>query len=94
MNRPKILKDVSEFMAKQGKFLSMHEYQRAEGTPANFYLLRKLWGSWSRIKTLMKVNHPDLWEAMEKGTYSAPEPVVEKKAAKPAKKQAVKKEEK
>tara|TARA_R100001510_G_C7482018_1_gene93605 strand:+ start:74 stop:355 length:282 start_codon:yes stop_codon:yes gene_type:complete len=92
MNRVAILKQISEYMVKKGKFLSMNEYMQEKDTPANFYLVRKLWGSWSRLKQLMRSNHPDLWAAMESGEGLV-EPVVEKKTTKPAKKKAVKKEE-
>tara|TARA_B100001939_G_C16788134_1_gene550100 strand:- start:552 stop:836 length:285 start_codon:yes stop_codon:yes gene_type:complete len=94
MNRVAILKQISEYMVKKGKFLSMNEYKAETDAPANFYMVRKLWGSWARLKQLMRSNHPDLWAQMEAGTGLAAEPVVETKAAKPAKKKAVKKEEK
>ena len=61
---------------------------------SNFYMVRKLWGSWARLKQLMRNNHPDLWAQMESGAGLVTEPVAEKKVTKPAKKKAVKKEEK
>ena len=93
MNRVAILKQISEYMVKKGKFLSMNEYMQEKDTPANFYMVRKLWGSWARLKQLMRNNHPDLWAKMESGEGLVTEPVVEKKTTKPAKKKAVKKEE-
>jgi len=95
MNKPAIIKNLAEWMAERGKFYSMNEYQRAKDAPANFQMLRRLFGSWSRVQLLVRVNHPELYSKMQKGIPTKVEPVVEKKTAKPAKKKtAVKKDTK
>lgn len=102
MNKPAIIKNLAEWMAERGKFYSMNEYQRAKDAPANFQMLRRLFGSWSRVQLLVRVNHPELYSKMQKGIPYKVAPVVEKKTAvvekktaKPAKKKtAVKKDTK
>lgn len=82
-------------MAGKGKFYSMNDYQRAKDVPANFWMLRKTFGSWSRVQLLIRTNHPELFSKMQKGIPTEVTPVVEKKTAKPAKKKtAVKKDTK
>jgi hypothetical protein len=96
MNRVAIIKNVAEYMASKGKFLSMSEYSRQKDVPCNAMNLRKAFGSWSRIQLLVRCNHPTLWNSMLKGIPTTTvEPVVEKKTTKPAKKKtAVKKDAK
>jgi|11_taG_2_1085331.scaffolds.fasta_scaffold00166_19 hypothetical protein len=94
MNKVAIIKSMAEWMGEKGKFYSMNEYQRAKDVPANFWMLRKQFGSWSRIQLLIRTNHPELFSKMNKGISTKVTPVVEKKTAKPAKKAAVKKDTK
>tara|TARA_Y100001937_G_scaffold32772_1_gene46741 strand:- start:662 stop:922 length:261 start_codon:yes stop_codon:yes gene_type:complete len=74
MNRKAILEKVADYMVSKGKMLSIAEYKAASDKPINHVLLKRAWGSWSRLTQLIKSNFPEKWEAMHK-------PVVQPKAA-------------
>ena len=51
-------------MVSKGKMLSIHEYKAASDKPINYVLLRRAWGSWSRLTQLIQSNFPEKWEAI------------------------------
>lgn len=80
MNRKAILEKVANYMVSKGKMLSIVEYKAASDKPYNYILIKRAWGSWSRLTQLIKSNFPEKWEEMHK---PAPEvkakPVAKKK---------------
>ena len=64
MNRKALLEKVADYMVSKGKMLTTHEYKAASDKPSNYVLLRRAWGSWSRLTQLIQSNFPEKWEAM------------------------------
>lgn len=86
MNKKAILDKVANYMGSKGKFLSQDEYKRAKDKPINFLALKRTWRSWARLKQLIEVNYPGIYDKKV-------EEVKPKKSTKPVvKKTAVKKE--
>lgn len=85
MNKKAILDTVAKYMESKGKFLSADEYKRAADKPYNFMALKRIWKSWARIKQLVDVNYPGIYDKKV-------EEVKPKKSTKPVKK-TVKKED-
>ena len=85
MNKKAILDKVATFMESKGKFLSPEEYKRATDKPYNFMALKRHFKSWARIKQLVDVNYPGIYDKKV-------EEVKPKKSTKPVKK-TVKKED-
>ena len=77
MNRKAILEKVADYMVSKGKMLSILEYKAASDKPYNYILLKRAWGSWSRLTQLIKTNFPEKWEEMH-----APAPEPKKEVAK------------
>lgn len=90
MNKKAILDKVANYMGSKGKFLSQDEYKRATDKPINFLALKRTWRSWARLKQLIDVNYPGIYDKkVEKVEKPKPKP----KSTKPAVKKAVKKED-
>ena len=64
MNRKALLEKVADYMVSKGKMLSIHEYKAASDKSINYVLLRRAWGSWSRLTQLIQSNFPEKGEAM------------------------------
>tara|TARA_R100001510_G_C7608626_1_gene172903 strand:+ start:456 stop:710 length:255 start_codon:yes stop_codon:yes gene_type:complete len=80
MNRKAILEKVADYMVSKGKMLSIMEYKAASDKPINYILLKRAWGSWSRLTQLIKSNFPEKWEEMHKPAPKVKaKPVAEKK---------------
>ena len=53
MSRITALETLKEFFTSKGKFLTMEEYKEAEDAPIRFQAVKRLFGSWSRLKGLV-----------------------------------------
>tara|TARA_Y100000592_G_C5479681_1_gene324537 strand:+ start:3646 stop:3930 length:285 start_codon:yes stop_codon:yes gene_type:complete len=81
-NKKQLLKQLADYFAEKGKFLSAAEYKAAEDAPMRFVIAKRPFGSWSRVASMIKTNYPEEWAKMNT-------PVVEE-APKPAPKKATK----
>lgn len=75
MSRQATLETLKEYFASKGKFLTMEEYKDAADAPFRFQVVKRTFGSWSRLKGLVG-------EVATKA--AAPKPAAPKPAAKPA----------
>lgn len=71
MSRQVTLGTLKEYFASKGKFLTMEEYKEAEDAPVRFQAVKRLFGSWSRLKGLVGEVTP----------VTAPKPAPVQKAA-------------
>lgn len=77
MSRQAILETLKGYFASKGKFLTMEEYKEAEDAPFRFQIVKRTFGSWSRLKGLVgDIDAPT--------PAPTPKPVAPKPAAKPA----------
>jgi hypothetical protein len=53
MSRKTTLETMKEYFAGKGKFLTIDEYKEADDTPVRFILLKRTFGSWARLKSLV-----------------------------------------
>jgi len=90
MNKKAILNKVAIYMGSKGKFLSQDEYKKAKDKPYNFMALRRTFQSWARIKQLIEVNYPGIYDKKVEEVKPKKAKVV---STKPAVKKAVKKED-
>ena len=82
MTKDMMIKTLSEYMAKNGGVMDLVEYKsHGNNVPVKDFLLRRAFGSWSRVLSVVKKRYP---------VQVAVEQVKEVK--KPAPKKAVKKE--
>ncbi len=82
-NKKVQLKQLADYFAEKGKFLSPAEYKAADDTPMRFVIAKRPFGSWSRVASMIKTSFPEQWAAANSVEEVAPEP-------KPAPKKAVK----
>ncbi len=78
MNRKALLEKVADYMVSKGKMLSINEYKAASDKPINYVLLRRAWGSWSRLTQLIQSNFPEKWEAIHNPKATAKPKKAEK----------------
>ena len=80
-----MIKALSDFMSKKGGVMTLAEY-KAEGNdvPVKDYLLRRAFGSWSRVLSVVSKRYPVvIKEATKKVTKKvAPKKTVTKKVEK------------
>ena len=79
MNKPAILKTLTEYFMSKGKILSIEEYKAATDAPMRFVVAKRAFGSWARLSQM--VTHKMRVEATP--MQAAPTP-----KAKPAPKKA------
>ena len=77
-NKKAQLKQLADYFAEKGKFMSAAEYKAAEDAPMRFTIAKRPFGSWSRMQSMLKVNFPEQWE---KTQAPAPAPTPAPKAA-------------
>lgn len=53
MSRQATLETLKEYFASKGKFLTMEEYKDAADAPFRFQIVKRTFGSWSRLKGLV-----------------------------------------
>jgi len=78
-NKKIVLKQLADYFAKKGKFLSPAEYKAADDAPIRFILAKRPFGSWSRVGSMIRTNFPEQWE---KANSTAPAAPVAPKVAK------------
>jgi len=85
MTKDMMIKALSDFMTKKGGVMTLAEY-KAEGNdvPVKDYLLRRAFGSWSRVLSVVSKRYPVvIKEATKKVTKKvAPKKTVTKKVEK------------
>ena len=85
MTKDMMIKALSDFMSKKGGVMTLAEY-KAEGNdvPVKDYLLRRAFGSWSRVLSVVSKRYPVvIKEATKKVTKKvAPKKTVTKKVEK------------
>ena len=63
------LKQISDYMAKKGKVLTLAEYNAETDTPIRSVMVKRIFGgSWARMEGMLKVAYPEL--------YESPKPVI------------------
>jgi len=84
MTKNMMLKAVSDFFAEKGvESMDLATYKSfGSDVPVKDYLLRRAFGSWNRVLSVVKHRHPVI--------VPVEEPVVEKKATPKAKKEVKK----
>ncbi len=87
MTKNMMLKAVSDFMAEKGvESMDLATYKSfGSEVPVKDYMLRRNFGSWNRVLSVVKHRHPVEVPVVE-------EPVVEKKVSQPKVKKEVKKD--
>lgn len=78
MSRQATLATLKEYFASKGKFMTMEEYKEALDAPVRFQVVKRTFGSWSRLKGLVG----------EISTKAAPKATPKAAAPKPAPKAA------
>lgn len=78
MSRQATLNTLKEYFAEKGKFLTIEEYKEADDTPFRFQIVKRVFGSWGRLKGLVGEVTP-----LTTAPTPAPKPAP-KTAAKPA----------
>lgn len=77
-----MVKAVSEYMAKNGGVMDLAEYKsHGSDVPVKDYLLRRAFGSWSRVLSVINKRYPISVASVEVEKPKAapkPKPVVEK----------------
>ena len=58
-NKKEMLKQLADYFAEKGKFLSAAEYKAAEDVPMRFVIAKRPFGSWSRVASMIKTNFPE-----------------------------------
>ena len=59
MTKDMMVKAVSDFMAKEGGVMDLAEYKsHGSDVPVKDYLLRRAFGSWSRVLSVMNKRYP------------------------------------
>jgi hypothetical protein len=53
MSRKTTLETMRGYFTEKGKFLTIDEYKEAEDAPIRFILLKRTFGSWARLKSLV-----------------------------------------
>ena len=78
MSRQATLETLKGYFASKGKFLTMEEYKEAEDAPFRFQIVKRTFGSWSRLKGL--VGEVQVSKATPKPAAPKPAPKAEVKA--------------
>jgi len=83
-NKKEMLKQLADYFAEKGKFLSAAEYKAAEDVPMRFVIAKRPFGSWSRVASMIKTNFPEQWAKANpiEEPEPAPKPAPKKKAVK------------
>ena len=80
MTKDMMVKAVSDFMAKEGGVMDLAEYKsHGNDVPVKDYLLRRQFGSWNRVLSVMNKRYPVSVAPVEVEKPKAA-PKVEKKA--------------
>jgi hypothetical protein len=59
MTKDMMIKAASDFMTKKGGVMDLAEYKsHGNDVPVKDYLLRRQFGSWSRVLSVVKKRHP------------------------------------
>ena len=59
MTKDMMVKAVSDFMAKEGGVMDLAEYKsHGNDVPVKDYLLRRAFGSWNRVLSVMNKRYP------------------------------------
>ena len=53
MNKPAILKTLTEYFMSKGKILSIEEYKAATDAPMRFVVAKRAFGSWARLSQMV-----------------------------------------
>lgn len=71
-----IIKQVAEYFAEKGRILTRNEYAKDEEAPIRFAILRRYVPVWSRLDTIIKASHPEIYAQImqEPEPEPAPEP--------------------
>lgn len=71
-----IIKQVAEYFAEKGRILTRNEYAKDEEAPIRFAILRRYVPVWSRLDSIIKASHPDIYAKImqEPEPEPAPEP--------------------
>ena len=86
MTKDMMVKSLSEYFKKEGGVMSLPTYKaKGNDVPVKDYLLRRAFGSWSRVLSVVSKRYP-----VEVAAPEVKEAPVEKKA--PAKKKVEKKD--
>ncbi len=78
-NKKAQLKQLADYFAEKGKFMSAAEYKAADDVPMRFTIAKRPFGSWSRVGSMIRTNFPEQWEAMSPAPEEAPAPAPKPK---------------
>jgi hypothetical protein len=57
------LKQISDYMAKKGKVLTLAEYNAETDTPIRSVIVKRTFGgSWARMEQMLQKSYPELYE--------------------------------
>jgi len=69
-----IIKQVAEYFAEKGRILTRNEYAKDEEAPIRFAILRRYVPVWSRLDSIIKASHPDIYAKIMQEPEPASEP--------------------
>jgi hypothetical protein len=81
MSRQATLQTLKEYFATKGKFLTMEEYKEAADAPFRFQIVKRAFGSWSRLKGLVGEVGGEVVVPVKAATKPAPKPAAAPKPA-------------
>jgi len=76
MTKTKLVEDLKEYFASKGKFLTYAEYVEAEDAPYRPQIIKRMVGSWARLRSMVGMVEPELASVSEPAVEQ-PAPVVE-----------------
>ena len=84
MTKDMMVKALSEFMADEGSVMDLAEYKsHGNDVPVKDYLLRRAFGSWNRVMSVMNKRYPVSVAPVEvEKPKAAPKPKAEVKVEK------------
>lgn len=60
MTKTKLVEDLKEYFASKGKFLTYAEYVEAEDAPYRPQIIKRMVGSWARLRSMVGMVEPEL----------------------------------
>ena len=68
------LEQLAKYFISKGKILTEKEYKEARDTPIRFFFIKRKIGNWKKMEVLLKKNHPDVYEVINKPNPVKQEP--------------------
>lgn len=56
------LEQLARYFESKGKVLNIKEYKESGDVPIRFAQVKRIFGSWTRLEQMVRVNYPDIFD--------------------------------